>query len=772
MVKAPRPYNAKQAPQLSTISQAIASIQEQLDSYTHKSDLRADDLDRRKKKTNRERDSLINGRRSDGKGYSIVKAMGLSKKKEFFNHLKRGIRKLANRKLDTSRTITQQKNKLLVEKVIFQAQLEYKIFQKYENAWPVRDLLAQYLRNSSQLEKKATSNLERRIGKRKAEEICGDEESDFWDANEDMSVADFDRLHSETDSPSEASDDDIGEDPSEDGHNSDEDEDNDTAPVKRKSTNLPASEVRSKISKSGACGSSDHHEHPSCPRKKQRKEESEDEHGGESDEDDNLAPVKRKSVAPASPEHTKCSKMSKPSGRLLDNSKLPDIAEKQKAVTAKPGLKAIEYSKLDDSNARATKAHSNSKTAVGRSIKITNASSPPSEDEEKDDTDYHKLTAAADDDDSPIASHQLPKTCPGMDCEDAIPNNISDQLKTALSTYVGLVKERKTNIRLETDICILIKRERCWLEAFNVAEAKGWPATKIEFKDIPSRVLEMYNKLKKLLFDAEARENLWLWTCFEADLEVNHYTIAQFAQMCVPPMSSAIWENSRCGYYGSKGAAIVMHTLLQLFPPTTSTDAFQPLSLLQYLTYFVIPHVVCQFIAQDFGLLSTMPAHSIMVESNDVGELINPKHDDDDELDQIKCATTFALKQRNLEGRTIHDAVKALVALQYAKTTDVPGTSGDQSNARPKPCLVLRPPKEGAPCTSSALGQQETIQVAASTSGACVNTTTSHSQVLGKKARGRRSKKAPRMVEQDPQAGDAAVATQARCTPRSARSKR
>ncbi|KAI6149685.1 hypothetical protein BKA82DRAFT_4014184 [Pisolithus tinctorius] len=632
------------------------------------------------------------------------------------------------------------------------------------------------------LEKKATSNLEdssqlyktqRRIGKRKAEEICGDEELDFWDANEDVSVADFDRSRSETDSPSEASDDDIGEDPSEDGHNSDEDEDNDTVPVKRKSTNLPASEVRSKISKSGACGSSDHHERPSRPRKKQRKEESEDEHGGESDKDDNLAPVKRKSVAPASPEHTKRSKMSKPSGRLLDNSKLrpqkqqrerADIAEKQKVVTAKPGLKAIEYSKLDDSsyspkqNARATKARSNSKTAVGRSIKITNASSPPSEDEEKDDTDYHKLTAAADDDDSPIASHQLPKTCPGMDCEDAIPNNISDQLKTALSTYVGLVKERKTNIRLETDICILIKRERRRLEAFNVTEAKGWPATKIEFKDIPSRVLEMYDELKKLLFDAEAHENLWLWTCFEADLEVNHYTIAQFARMRVPPMSSAIWENSRCGYYGSKGAAIIMHTLLQLFPPTTSTDAFQPLSLLQYLTYFVIPHVVCRFIAQDFGLLSTMPAHSIMVESNDVGKLINPEHDDDDELDQIKRATTFALKQRNLEGRTIHDAAKALVALQYAKTTDVPGTSGDQSNARPKPRLVLRPPKEGAPCTSSALGQQETIQVAASTSGACVNTTTSHSQVLGKKARGRRSKKAPGTVEQDPQAGDAAVA--------------
>ncbi|KAI6137772.1 hypothetical protein BKA82DRAFT_30848 [Pisolithus tinctorius] len=134
-----------------------------------------------------------------------------------------------------------------------------------------------------------------------------------------------------------------------------------------------------------------------------------------------------------------------------------DIAEKQKVVMAKPGPKAIEYSKLDDSNTQATKAHSNLKTTVGRSIKITNASSPPSEDEEKDDINYHKLAAATDDNDSPITSHQLPKMCPGMDCKDAIPNNISDQLKTALSAYVGLVKERKTNIHLEMDTCILIK---------------------------------------------------------------------------------------------------------------------------------------------------------------------------------------------------------------------------------------------------------------------------------------------------------------------------
>ncbi|KAI6151275.1 hypothetical protein BKA82DRAFT_25383 [Pisolithus tinctorius] len=158
--------------------------------------------------------------------------------------------------------------------------------------------------------------------------------------------------------------------------------------------------------------------------------------------------------------------MSKPSGQLLDDSKLhpqkqqweqANIAEKQKTVTAKPGPKANEYSKLDDSNAQATKAPSNLKTAVGCSIKITNARLPPNKDEDKDDTNYCELAAAAANDNSPITSHQLPKTCPGMDCKEAIPDNISNQLKTALPTYVSLIKGRKTNIHLEMDICILIK---------------------------------------------------------------------------------------------------------------------------------------------------------------------------------------------------------------------------------------------------------------------------------------------------------------------------
>lgn len=260
-----------------------------------------------------------------------------------------------------------------------------------------------------------------------------------------------------------------------------------------------------------------------------------------------------------------------------------------------------------------------------------------------------------------------------MDCEDAIPDHPSEQLRTALSTYVSLVKQKKTNIRLAIDICMLIKREQRRLKAIEFAGEVDWPVTRVDFKGIPRCVLELYDELQRLIFDAEAHKDVFLWKCFEAALEVDGWTVSQFARMRSPPMSSRIWQNSRSGYYGSKGTVIVMHTLLQLFPPTTPTDAFQPLSFLQYLSYFITPHIFCQLIAEDYGGVTTVNAQKIMYESSDVGELVNPERDDDDELDQIKRKTTLALRNRTLDGRTTQDAANALIALRYSKLTDAPG---------------------------------------------------------------------------------------------------
>ncbi|KAI6103752.1 hypothetical protein EDD16DRAFT_302123 [Pisolithus croceorrhizus] len=127
MVKAPKSYSKKQSIQLSAINKAITTLQEQMDTFAHNH--KAEENRQKKAKESHKiikSQDLIprpKGRpgRSNGKrGYKVIEAMGLSKKKEYFNILKRAIRKLAKSRLDTSRTLTQQKNGLMVDKVISQ----------------------------------------------------------------------------------------------------------------------------------------------------------------------------------------------------------------------------------------------------------------------------------------------------------------------------------------------------------------------------------------------------------------------------------------------------------------------------------------------------------------------------------------------------------------------------------------------------------------------------------------------------------------------------
>lgn len=125
--------------------------------------------------------------------------------------------------------------------------------------------------------------------------------------------------------------------------------------------------------------------------------------------------------------------------------------------------------------------------------------------------------------------------------------------------------------------------------------------------------------------------------------------------------------------YGSKGTTIIMHTLLQLFPPSsTTTDAFKPLPLLHYFSYFLVPHIISRFICEDCKKGSQICAYSIMTASSDAGESINPERDDDDEVDTINHRTTVALKQAAInDQQEVEMAAKVLISLQSHKPQEV-----------------------------------------------------------------------------------------------------
>ncbi|KIJ04355.1 hypothetical protein PAXINDRAFT_22357 [Paxillus involutus ATCC 200175] len=142
--------------------------------------------------------------------------MGLSDERSHYNILCDIVRKLVIKYLDSSRTLSQQKDRLLVEKIIKKAQSQSEKFMEYEGGWVVCDMMAQFLRNWSAKERQMREDLElearRAALKRKSEEITNASGSDEEELMSDNCMKPPSRKQRKTDAISQSSDE------SDDGH--------------------------------------------------------------------------------------------------------------------------------------------------------------------------------------------------------------------------------------------------------------------------------------------------------------------------------------------------------------------------------------------------------------------------------------------------------------------------------------------------------------------------------------------------------------------------
>jgi len=99
-------------------------------------------------------------------------------------------------------------------------------------------------------------------------------------------------------------------------------------------------------------------------------------------------------------------------------------------------------------------------------------------------------------------------------------------------------KGRDFILRLGTDICILVSKERRRHDALQLSAERGWPINSIDFKRIPSRVCAMFEELDRLIFDRDAQESQHVWTDFDGDLEGDGWTIKTFARAPLSKISS------------------------------------------------------------------------------------------------------------------------------------------------------------------------------------------------------------------------------------------
>ena len=96
-----------------------------------------------------------------------------------------------------------------------------------------------------------------------------------------------------------------------------------------------------------------------------------------------------------------------------------------------------------------------------------------------------------------------------------------------------------------------------------------------------------------------------------------------------------------------KGTAIIMHTLLGMYPQaTTSTAAFHPLSYPYFLTYVLVPYVATELIGDDLEC-NLEDAYQQMTKSGPVGSLLFADTDEDKELDSICRDITIEQRKSN-----------------------------------------------------------------------------------------------------------------------------
>jgi len=126
--------------------------------------------------------------------------------------------------------------------------------------------------------------------------------------------------------------------------------------------------------------------------------------------------------------------------------------------------------------------------------------------------------------------------CPGFSCKDHIPatSDTPAELAAAIKSYMAVRqhKGRGTAFRISSEVCVLIKDNKKRLEALQVALARGWPVTSVDFKGIPRHIIAIFDLLEQLIDNPIFWEaTSCVWGGFEGDLESDGLTIKRFAVM-------------------------------------------------------------------------------------------------------------------------------------------------------------------------------------------------------------------------------------------------
>ncbi|KAF8839070.1 hypothetical protein BDN67DRAFT_1059911 [Paxillus ammoniavirescens] len=150
------------------------------------------------------------------------------------------------------------------------------------------------------------------------------------------------------------------------------------------------------------------------------------------------------------------------------------------------------------------------------------------------------------------------------------------------------------------------------------------------------------NEIIELVLKPSARIGNEVYTSFLDTLEAVGFgrNLGKLSQ--VPNAAMPVYIHAHPGYYGSKGAAIIESTIMQIVDPkTTPTDSIAPLSLSRFTHYFLVPFVGSHLIAHDLGC-DFKTACCTMIASATIGESLHPAGNNNDGLEEVLKANIEA----------------------------------------------------------------------------------------------------------------------------------
>ncbi|CAG8801868.1 8095_t:CDS:2, partial [Racocetra persica] len=141
---------------------------------------------------------------------------------------------------------------------------------------------------------------------------------------------------------------------------------------------------------------------------------------------------------------------------------------------------------------------------------------------------------------------------------------------------------------------------------------KGYPLH-IDFTILSNRVRSLKNELLKIIKGQRYSE-------YRVD------AVKRIQEMEVSKANSSLlqinyFESSQPRYYGTKGLAIILQTLTEMFvqPKILTTNLCTPQSPSQYLAQVLVPETAIRLIAEDFNNISLDMAKKIIIDSIEFG---------------------------------------------------------------------------------------------------------------------------------------------------------